>query len=60
MRMTKEEALESWDRIFKLYEFLVDKIVEENVDYKEATLRIDRFCIEQLRSVIASYYADLM
>lgn len=53
------KALETWDNLFKSYEVLINEIIE-NGDIKNATKRIDDWCIEQLRGIISDYYADLI
>ena len=53
------KALEIWDNLFKSYEVLTKKITE-NEDIKNATKRIDDWCIEQLRGIISDYYTDLI
>ena len=53
------EALETWDNLFKSYEILTKEITEIG-DTKNATKRIDDWCIEQLRGIISDYYADLI
>lgn len=53
------KALEIWDNLFKSYEVLINEIIE-NEDIKNATKRIDDWCIEQLRGIISDYYADLI
>ena len=51
------KALEAWDNLFKSYEILTKEITESE-DIKNATKRIDDWCIEQLRGIIGDYYAD--
>ena len=51
------KTLETWDNLFKSYEVLTKEITE-NEDIKNATKRIDDWCIEQLRGIIGDYYAD--
>lgn len=53
------KALETWDNLFKSYEVLTKEITESD-DIKNATKRIDDWCIEQLRGIISDYYADLI
>lgn len=53
------KALEIWDNLFKSYEVLTKEITESE-DIKNATKRIDDWCIEQLRGIISDYYADLI
>ena len=53
------KALEAWDNLFKSYEVLTKEITESE-DIKNATKRIDDWCIEQLRGIISDYYADLI
>lgn len=53
------KALEAWDNLFKSYEILTKEITESE-DIKNATKRIDDWCIEQLRGIISDYYADLI
>ena len=53
------KTLETWDNLFKSYEVLTKEITE-NEDIKNATKRIDDWCIEQLRCIISDYYADLI
>lgn len=53
------KALETWNNFFKSYEVLTKEITESG-DIKNATKRIDDWCIEQLRGIIGDYYADLI
>lgn len=53
------QALETWNNLFKSYEVLTKEITESG-DIKNATKRIDDWCIEQLRGIIGDYYADLI
>ena len=53
------QALETWNNLFKSYEALTKEITESG-DIKNATKRIDDWCIEQLRGIISDYYADLI
>ena len=53
------KALETWDNLFKSYEVLTKEITASE-DIKNATKRIDDWCIEQLRGIISDYYADLI
>ena len=53
------KALEIWNNLFKSYEVLIKEITKSG-DIKNATKRIDDWCIEQLRGIISDYYADLI
>ena len=53
------QALETWNNLFKSYEVLTKEITESG-DIKNATKRIDDWCIEQLRGIISDYYTDLI
>ena len=53
------KGLETLDNLFKSYEVLTKEITESG-DIKNATKRIDDWCIEQLRGIIGDYYADLI
>ena len=53
------QALETWNNLFKSYEVLTKEITESG-DIKNATKRIDDWCIEQLRGIISDHYADLI
>ncbi len=53
------KALKTWDNLFKSYEVLTKEIIESG-DIKNATERIDEWCVEQLRGIIGDYYADLI
>lgn len=53
------KALDTWDNLFKSYEVLTKEITESE-DIKNATKRVDDWCIEQLRGIISDYYADLI
>lgn len=51
------KALQTWNTLFESYEKLTAEITESG-DIKNATKRIDDWCISQLRGIISDYYAD--
>ena len=53
-----KKAVHMWSEFFRSYEELIDKI--KDGDIKNATERIDKWCIEQLRGIISDYYVDMI
>lgn len=51
------KAVETWVAFFESYEELTDDITETK-DFLNATERIDKWCIDQLRGIIGDYYAE--